>query len=117
VTTDTAEGSEIEIEFGSELGRVLVLREGETWRCAVQLAGQGPEGEGTLGSDGERGAAYQCYEYLSHLLKHDNLFTGMVSDDMAKKGDVVRKDTAKRGNERGEPSGKESDGGRKKRGR
>jgi hypothetical protein len=114
---DKVEGSEIEIEFDSELGRVLVLREGEMWRCAVQLAGQGPEGEGTLGSDGERGAAYQCYEYLSHLLKHDNLFTGMVSDDLTKKGDLARKETANRGKERGESPGKESDAGRKKRGR
>ncbi len=83
-TTPLANGRgdpEIEIEFDSELGRVFVAREGATWRCSVQLAGQGTEGEGSLGADGERGAAYQCFEYLSHLLKHDNLFPGLLSDD------------------------------------
>lgn len=66
--------TEIEIEFVSELGRVFVIREGAAWRCAVQLTGHGEEGEGSIGTDGERTAAYQCFEYLSHLLKHDNLF-------------------------------------------
>lgn len=74
------QGGEVEIEFDSELGRVFVLREGERWRCSVQLAGQGAEGEGDLDSNGERDAAYQCFEYLSHLLKHDNLFPGIFGE-------------------------------------
>jgi hypothetical protein len=73
-------GGEVEIEFDSELGRVFVLREGDNWRCSVQLAGQGAEGAGMLDSNGERDAAYQCFEYLSHLLKHDNLFPGELAE-------------------------------------
>lgn len=57
------------------------MREGASWRCAVKLAGQGQEGEGSLGADGTLGTAYQCFEYLSHLLKHDNLFSGRLPED------------------------------------
>lgn len=77
-SAEVDEDTEIEIEFISELGHVFVVREGDAWRCAVKLAGHGAEGEGSLGSDGERTAAYQCFEYLSHLLKHDNLFVDLI---------------------------------------
>lgn len=93
---DSMGDGEIEIEFDSELGRVFILREGDCWRCSVQLAGQGPEGEGSLGADGERRAAYQCFEYLSHLLKHDNLFPGLLSE-YGEGGDPLAGDSEDRG--------------------
>lgn len=94
ISADEQETGEIEIEFDSELGRVFVLREGENWRCSVQLAGQGAEGAGMLDSNGERDAAYQCFEYLSHLLKHDNLFPGVLPG--ADESDAPREEAAPR---------------------
>lgn len=110
------EDTETEIEFVSELGRVFVVREGAAWRCAVQLTGHGDEGEGSIGTDGERTAAYQCFEYLSHLLKHDNLFaTDAIRDEAV--AEAPPDETAK--SEQGPPKAggkKEATGPRKKRG-
>lgn len=71
----------VEIEFVSQLGEVFVARSEGRWHCGVKLVGEGPAEEGSIQGDGSQGTAYECYEYLSHLLKHDILFRDGVDDD------------------------------------
>jgi hypothetical protein len=87
--TDMAVDGEIEIEFGSQLGEVRVVRAGEQWRCQVRLLGQEQEVGGTVEGDGNRSSAYDCFEYLSHLLKHDCVFLGDAGDDAEEPGPAI----------------------------